>query len=145
MDWFDRKTCEISRIGLQLADDSKQVTLSTTGNMTQPTTESLDLSVIIPTLNEADNLALLVPRLHAALSPRRYELIIVDDNSQDNTPAVCAELAQSYQLRLIVRRQPKDGLSGAVMEGIAAARGEVLLVMDADLQHRRKKPRSWSR
>ncbi|MCC6241163.1 MAG: polyprenol monophosphomannose synthase [Phycisphaerales bacterium] len=103
--------------------------------MTQPTTESLDLSVIIPTLNEADNLALLVPRLHAALSPRRYELIIVDDNSQDNTPAVCAELAQSYQLRLIVRRQPKDGLSGAVMEGIAAARGEVLLVMDADLQH----------
>ncbi len=106
--------------------------------MRQPmdkSTHSIELSVIVPTLNEAENLKQLTPRVHAALARRRYELIVVDDNSRDETPAVCASLAETYPLRLIVRTNPKDGLSGAVLEGMRAARGEVLVVMDADLQH----------
>lgn len=94
-----------------------------------------DLSVIVPTLNEADNLAPLASRIHAALGTRSYELLIVDDNSRDKTPDVCATLSEQYPLRLLVRTEPKDGLSGAVLHGMAQARGRVLVVMDADLQH----------
>ncbi len=99
------------------------------------------LSIIVPTLNEAENLPLLVPRIGAAVGGIEfvvaggYEIIIVDDDSRDRTPAVCAELAKAYPLRLITRHNPTAGLSGAVLEGFAAARGDILLVMDADLQH----------
>jgi dolichol-phosphate mannosyltransferase len=69
------------------------------------------------------------------VEPREYEIIVVDDDSRDDTRAVCATLAESYPLRLHVRQHPKDGLSGAVLEGLGLARGEILAVMDADLQH----------
>jgi dolichol-phosphate mannosyltransferase len=92
------------------------------------------VSIIVPTLNEAENLPALSGRVHAAMAGRAYELLIVDDSSADGTAAVCAELSRKFVLRLIVRT-PKDGLSGAVLEGLRAARGEFLVVMDADLQH----------
>jgi dolichol-phosphate mannosyltransferase len=98
-------------------------------------TSVIQLSIIVPAVNEADNLPLLVPRIADAVKERSYEILIIDDNSQDNTPQVCAELAQRYPLHLIVRPVPRDGLSGAVLEGMKIARGEILLVMDADLQH----------
>jgi dolichol-phosphate mannosyltransferase len=90
----------------------------------------------VPTLNEAVNLPVLVPRVHAALvgAGWTYELIVVDDSSDDPTPFVCTELAREYPVQLIVR-QPENGLSGAVLEGLSAARGDYLVVMDADLQH----------
>ena len=93
------------------------------------------ISIIIPTLNEAENIPLLVPRLAAALAGRPWELILVDDNSHDRTREVCSELAQTYPLRLLVREHPLHGLSGAVLDGIAQAKGDLLVVMDADLQH----------
>ena len=94
-----------------------------------------ELSIIIPTLNEAENLPLLLPRIAAAMETVTYEVILVDDDSRDNTPAVCAELAHKYPLTLLVRKQPTDGLSGAVLHGMKQAAGEYLAVMDADLQH----------
>ena len=97
--------------------------------------DSPHISLIVPTLNEAANLPAVAERVDRALAGRAYELLIVDDNSRDNTPAVCRELAVKYPLRLIVRERPKDGLSGAVLHGMAEARGDVLAVMDADLQH----------
>jgi dolichol-phosphate mannosyltransferase len=93
------------------------------------------VSIIVPTLNEAENLPLLAPRVAAAMAGRPYELIVVDDNSRDDTPAVCARLARQCPLTLYVRENPKDGLSGAVLAGFERARGEILVVMDADLQH----------
>jgi dolichol-phosphate mannosyltransferase len=93
------------------------------------------VSLIVPTLNEAENLPLLVPRVAAAMAGREYEIIVVDDNSGDDTRAVCARLAVQYPLTLRVRERPKDGLSGAVLTGFGLARGDVLVVMDADLQH----------
>jgi dolichol-phosphate mannosyltransferase len=72
-----------------------------------------DISVIVPALEEAANLPELIRRLDAALTGRRYEVLIVDDNSRDNTTEVCAELASKYPLRLVVRKSPKNGLSGA--------------------------------
>lgn len=97
--------------------------------------ESPHISVIVPALNEAENLPLLVPRIDAAMRDTPYEILVVDDNSPDNTRAACAELSKSYPVKLIVREQPKDGLSGAVLEGMKLAHGEILVVMDADLQH----------
>jgi dolichol-phosphate mannosyltransferase len=94
-----------------------------------------EISLIIPTLNEAENIPLLIPRIAAALAGRSYEILIVDDNSRDATRDVCAQLAETNPLRLITRPTPKDGLSGAVLCGMAEASGENLVVMDADLQH----------
>ena len=93
------------------------------------------ISVILPTLNEAANLPLVIPRIVEALAGRSIEILIVDDASTDTTPQVCAELAAKYPLTLQVRTQPKDGLSGAVLYGISVAKGEFIVVMDADLQH----------
>jgi dolichol-phosphate mannosyltransferase len=97
---------------------------------------AFDVSVIVPTFREAENLPILVPRVAAALQAAGLtgEIVIVDDNSQDGTDAVCTRLAETYPLRLIVRKKER-GLSGAVVTGLQHARGAVLLVMDADLSH----------
>ena len=97
--------------------------------------KSARISIIVPALNEAENLPLLVPRVVEALPGRDVEILIVDDNSRDATRAVAQELKKTYPLTLIVREQPKDGLSGAVLEGMSRATGEIFVVMDADLQH----------
>lgn len=94
-----------------------------------------DISIIVPTINEAANLPALAQRIHRAMAGRSYELLIIDDASTDNTAQVCAALAEQYPIRLMVREDPKDGLSGAVLTGLGAAGGEVFVVMDADLQH----------
>lgn len=96
----------------------------------------MNVSIIIPTLNEAENIPLVVPRIQRAMQGRNYEILVVDDNSRDATPQVCADLAAGgAPLKLLVRQQPRDGLSGAVLHGMAHASGDVLVVMDADLQH----------
>jgi dolichol-phosphate mannosyltransferase len=95
----------------------------------------VDVSIVVPALNEAANLPLLAARIDAALPETRYEVLIVDDGSTDGTPAVCKSLSETYPLELHVRPEPYAGLSGAVLEGFARARGHTLVVMDADLQH----------
>ncbi len=96
------------------------------------------LSVIVPTFNEAPNIANLVGQLTRLLAGRfgeRYEIIVVDDNSPDRTWELAQSLAgASPQLR-VMRRDSESGLSTAVIRGWQAARGEVLCVIDADLQH----------
>ena len=97
---------------------------------------ALQLSIIVPTYWEVKNIPVLAQRIDAVLSAAgyRYELIIADDFSGDGTEAVCAELAGQLPLRLLTRRENR-GLSAAVLDGIAIAAGEVVLVMDADLSH----------
>ncbi len=93
------------------------------------------LSVIIPTYNEKDNVRPLVDGLEKALSGLEHEIIIVDDNSPDGTAGVVAELAEGNPRLRLVRRAGKQGLAGAIVAGAKAARGDRLLVMDADLSH----------
>ena len=95
------------------------------------------VSIIVPTYGEAENLPRLIPQLGAALAPRgwEWEVIVVDDNSPDETPRVLSELARAYpQLRCLIRKEDR-GLSSAVLAGINLARFDYLLVMDADLSH----------
>jgi dolichol-phosphate mannosyltransferase len=95
----------------------------------------VDVSVIVPTLNEAENLPVLLPRIDRVLRGTSYEVIVVDDGSTDGTRGVCVAHSTRYPLRLHVRETPQNGLSGAVLEGFTIARGRTLVVMDADLQH----------
>src|SRR4051812_10812070 len=99
------------------------------------TPDAPDISILVPTLNEAANLPELLRRTDAALAGRAYEVIVIDDQSTDDTPAVVADLAARYPVRLHVRPTAYGGLSGAVLEGMRLARGRVFVVMDADLQH----------
>jgi dolichol-phosphate mannosyltransferase len=77
---------------------------------------------------------LLVERLAKALAGREWEMVVVDDGSPDGTADIAERLGQTHPVR-VVRRPGKAGLASAVLAGFAAARGDVLLVMDADLSH----------
>lgn len=92
------------------------------------------LSVVIPTRNERENIPLLLDALRTALGSVDHELVFVDD-STDGTDAVLAEAARSDPRITVYHRDQGDGLAGAVVAGFRFGRGEVLGVLDADLQH----------
>ena len=94
----------------------------------------LALSVVIPTYNEAENAAQLVQRVTAALAGIDFELIFIDD-STDGTEGVLARLARDEPRVRFIHRTGRRGLATAVTDGIAVAKGEVVCVLDADLQH----------
>ncbi|HEY3495606.1 MAG TPA: glycosyltransferase [Polyangiaceae bacterium] len=99
---------------------------------------ALRFSLVIPTYNEAKNIALLIDQLERLLEPvlgERYELIVVDDDSPDRTWELVEGLLPAHPRVRLVRRQGERGLSTAVIRGWQVARGEVLGVMDSDLQH----------
>lgn len=93
-----------------------------------------EVSVILPTLNERESLALLHPRLEAALGRYPYEVIVVDDASPDGTADYVRGLATSRPYRVVERRGVR-GLASAVVEGFRLARGRAIAVMDADGSH----------
>jgi dolichol-phosphate mannosyltransferase len=96
------------------------------------------LSMIVPTYNEAKNIQEMVSRLTHLLDralPGAYEIVVVDDNSPDGTAALAQSLTSQYPQLRVMRREHERGLSTAVIRGWQAARGEVLAVIDADLQH----------
>jgi len=88
----------------------------------------------VPTYNEAATLPTLASRLATALNGRPWELVVVDDGSPDGTAGIAEGLAPALPVR-VVRRSGKLGLASAVMDGFAAAHGDTLVVMDADLSH----------
>ena len=94
-----------------------------------------DLSVVVPTFNERDNVAKLYRKLEAALAGLAWEVIFVDDNSPDGTWEVVRDLARHDSRVRCVRRIGRRGLSGACIEGILASSAPYAAVMDADLQH----------
>ncbi|WP_292392083.1 glycosyltransferase [Methanoculleus sp. UBA303] len=96
-----------------------------------------DLTVIIPTFNEEENIAAIIDAVNDVFrrSGIRGEVLVVDDSSKDRTIEIVQEIAsQSDNVRLIVRRED-HGLSQSVVEGFGAARSEILQVIDADFSH----------
>src|ERR1700737_5251652 len=93
------------------------------------------LSVIVPTFNERDNVTTLFRRLEAALSGVSFEVIFVDDNSPDGTWDLVRSLARQDSRVRCIRRIGRRGLSGACIEGILASSASCAAVIDADLQH----------
>ena len=107
------------------------ITESLTGHGT-----AVGVTIVVPTRNEAPNVVELVARIEAAVSEVDAEIVFVDD-STDDTPHVIGAVANrsTLPIRMIHRRHPTNGLSGAVVEGICASEKRWCLVMDGDLQH----------
>jgi dolichol-phosphate mannosyltransferase len=93
------------------------------------------LSVIVPTFNERDNVIALFRRLEATLAGVAWEVLFVDDNSPDGTWDLVRALARQDSRVRCVRRIGRRGLSGACIEGILASSAPCAAVIDADLQH----------
>jgi dolichol-phosphate mannosyltransferase len=95
-----------------------------------------DVSVIIPTYRERDNLARLLPALFGVFHEAGLagEIIVVDDASDDGTEDLCVILGTVKAVRLITRREER-GLATAVVRGLASAQGDICVVMDADFSH----------
>jgi dolichol-phosphate mannosyltransferase len=98
-------------------------------------TSPLDVAIIVPTLNEAANIARLVERLTHVLAGRAWEVIFVDDNSPDGTSDIVRAIGREHRHVRVVQRVGRRGLSSAVIEGMLATAAPTLVVMDGDMQH----------
>jgi dolichol-phosphate mannosyltransferase len=95
----------------------------------------LELAVVLPTYNEAANIAPMIARLEAALGPSGWEAIFVDDNSRDGTADAAREISRRDPRIRVIQRFGRRGLASAAIEGMCATAAPVVAVMDADLQH----------
>jgi dolichol-phosphate mannosyltransferase len=94
-----------------------------------------ELAVIIPTLNERDNVPIMVERLNRVLAGISWEAIFVDDDSPDGTADVVRALARRQSNIRCLQRLGRRGLSSACIDGILASAAPYAAVMDGDLQH----------
>ena len=93
------------------------------------------VSVIVPTYNEADNVVEVIDRLRRTLGGQSHEIIIVDDDSPDGTWQRARRRGAGDPCVRVIRRIGRRGLASAVLDGMAAAEGDALAVIDGDLQH----------
>ena len=113
--------------------------MSQTGGDERLEDNNIELTVVVPTYNEAENIGALIDRLVETLDregPPTYEVLVVDDNSPDGTCLIVREKAMEYpgKVRCLLRKRGR-GLATAIMRGIYWARGRYVIVMDADFQH----------
>ncbi|PPD59007.1 glycosyltransferase [Dehalogenimonas etheniformans] len=92
------------------------------------------LTIVIPSYKEAANIPSLLEKIHSALGDYPYDVLVIDDNSPDGTAEVARGLAEKYPVSVVVRKD-KRGLASAVVDGFKLAGGDIVAVMDADLQH----------
>ena len=112
-----------------------QESLSTSSDPSSPGHNPV--TIVVPTFREAANIPTLVRRVSTALSdwPAEWELILVDDDSNDGSEAIVAEWEGRLPVRMVTRRGATRDLSLSVLEGMRLARFDRLVVMDADLSH----------
>ncbi len=91
-------------------------------------------TIVIPVYNEAKNLGILVPKIYKELKNIKFELIIVDDNSNDGTKKILKKFKKKNFNHLI--RKEKRDLSKSCIEGFKRASSKNIIVMDGDLQHK---------
>jgi dolichol-phosphate mannosyltransferase len=100
--------------------------------VSKETKSRFDLTIVVPTLNEAKN----IPILYASLLNQiKWELVIVDDNSKDESPALMVDMANKHDNFRFLRRFGRSGLSTACIEGMMTSASPIIAVMDADGQH----------
>lgn len=114
----------------------KEVAIATTTRAADPS-DRIDISVVIPLLNEEESIARLYESLTQVLESygRPYEIVVVDDGSTDRSFPLLRQLAREDQRLTIVRLRRNFGQTAAFAAGFARARGAVVVTMDADLQN----------
>jgi dolichol-phosphate mannosyltransferase len=96
---------------------------------------SVDFSVVVPVCNEAENVEPLAREIDAALNPRSYEMIFIDDGSTDETAAILRKLKGSLPALRVLRHSFRSGQSAAVASGVRAARAPWVATLDGDGQN----------
>jgi dolichol-phosphate mannosyltransferase len=119
--------------------DSQTENLAGAPRPAQGTPKAVELSIIVPTYNESENVPLLVAKLNDVLAGIDWEVIFVDDDSRDGTAQIVRKLAQAGAGNVrVVQRIGRRGLSSACVEGALASSAPYIAVMDGDLQHDEK-------
>jgi dolichol-phosphate mannosyltransferase len=95
----------------------------------------LDLTVVVPTFNERNNVPLLLERLQKTLKSISWEVVFVDDDSPDGTAELVREIARYDRRVRIIKRIDRRGLSSATVEGVLSSAAPYFAIMDGDLQH----------
>ncbi|WP_213979998.1 glycosyltransferase family 2 protein [Sphingomonas sp. dw_22] len=117
-------------------DGEVELSSGTAGASTAtPAIPSLQLTVIIPTFNEAENVAPLAAKLDQALAGLNWEAVYVDDDSADGTSDRVREIARIDRRIRVIQRVGRRGLSSAVVEGMLSSAAPVVAVIDGDMQH----------
>ena len=94
-----------------------------------------NLSIVLPTYNEKDNIIDLINKIKEVIQKYSYEIIVVDDNSPDATFEICKEkFIKDENIKMILRRTNR-GLANSIREGIENAKGEYVVIMDTDFTH----------
>ncbi len=94
-----------------------------------------ELTVLIPTYNERENITLLIDDIKSSLNSINFEVIVIDDNSPDGTALAVKKLNEKYGNIKIIERPAKLGLSSALITGLEEVEAQIIAIMDADLQH----------
>ena len=95
----------------------------------------INLSIILPTFNEKDNIIELINKIKEVIQNYSYEIIVVDDNSPDETFKVCKEYFINDEKIKTILRMANHGLANSIREGIENAKGEYVVIMDTDFTH----------
>jgi len=99
-----------------------------------PSENPIDISVVIPARDEADNLPPLLDEIHAALAGQSYEIIVIDDGSTDGSDSLLAQRMQQDARLRTVRNEKSLGKSAGVYMGARLARGRLIMALDGDGQ-----------
>lgn len=118
-----------------MGDEQGVCAADTVGENQMTLPRPADISVIVPTFNERDNVEILIARLARVLDGFDWEVVFVDDDSKDGTLEVLHAAARRDVRVRYIHRIGRRGLSSAVIEGIQSTSGPLVAVMDADLQH----------
>jgi len=123
------------RAGVPSEDGRAQAASAAEARPASAAAGGVELSIVVPTFNEADNVRTLVERLTQALEGVEWEVIFTDDDSPDGTSDAVRALARSNRRVRCLQRIGRRGLSSACVEGMLASSSPFIAVMDADLQH----------
>lgn len=107
--------------------------MSAPTTMRDDATHHLDLSIVLPTYNERENVTRFLPMLAEEFRDVAHEIIVVDDSSPDGTASAVLELQRELPQLKLMTRPGKLGVGSALRDGYHAARGEVILSSDSDL------------
>ena len=97
----------------------------------------MDLSIVIPLFNEEENIKPLIAEIRAAVDPlsKRYEIVLVEDGSRDNTFQILAQMYRTEAHLRVIRLKRNFGQTAALAAGLTHARGEIIVMMDGDAQN----------